>query len=46
MTDEDSVLITLSCQDLANMVGTVNETLARILHEFKRIILLLWKFVK
>ena len=35
MSDEDSVFITLSRQDLANMAGTANETLARILHDFK-----------
>ncbi|AZA76387.1 Crp/Fnr family transcriptional regulator [Chryseobacterium sp. G0186] len=32
---EDKVYITLSRADLANMVGTANETLARILHGFK-----------
>ncbi|MGC5745937.1 Crp/Fnr family transcriptional regulator [Chryseobacterium sp. NFX27] len=35
MSNEDSVFITLSRQDLANMAGTANETLARILHDFK-----------
>lgn len=34
-SDEDNVFITLSRQDLANMAGTANETLARILHDFK-----------
>lgn len=33
--DEDKVFITLSRTDLANMAGTANETLARILHDFK-----------
>ncbi len=33
--DEKDVFITLSRGDLANMVGTVNETLARVLHDFK-----------
>lgn len=32
---EDKTYITLSRTDLANMVGTANETLARILHDFK-----------
>ncbi|WP_027386241.1 Crp/Fnr family transcriptional regulator [Chryseobacterium gregarium] len=32
---EDKIFITLSRADLANMVGTVTETLARILHDFK-----------
>ncbi len=31
----DDVYITLSRKDLANMAGTVNETLARVLHDFK-----------
>ncbi|UOU98172.1 helix-turn-helix domain-containing protein [Chryseobacterium daecheongense] len=31
----DKVYITLSRADLANMVGTANETLARILHDFR-----------
>jgi CRP-like cAMP-binding protein len=35
MEDEDKVFITLSRTDLANMAGTANETLARILHDFK-----------
>ncbi|KAF2508783.1 Crp/Fnr family transcriptional regulator [Flavobacterium zhairuonense] len=33
--DQKDVFITLSRKDLANMVGTVNETLARVLHDFK-----------
>ncbi|MNX74997.1 Anaerobic regulatory protein [compost metagenome] len=33
--DQKDVFITLSRGDLANMVGTVNETLARVLHDFK-----------
>lgn len=33
---EDKVYITLSRTDLANMVGTANETLARILHDFRQ----------
>ena len=33
--NEKNVFITLSRGDLANMVGTVNETLARVLHDFK-----------
>mgnify|MGYP000848145206 CR=1 FL=1 len=33
--DQREVFITLSRGDLANMVGTVNETLARVLHDFK-----------
>lgn len=33
--DPKDVFITLSRGDLANMVGTVNETLARVLHDFK-----------
>jgi CRP-like cAMP-binding protein len=33
--DEKDVFITLSRGDLAHMVGTVNETLARVLHDFK-----------
>ncbi|MBP2618114.1 Crp/Fnr family transcriptional regulator [Chryseobacterium jejuense] len=33
---DDKVYITLSRTDLANMVGTANETLARILHDFKQ----------
>ncbi|MGE8527719.1 Crp/Fnr family transcriptional regulator [Chryseobacterium rhizosphaerae] len=33
---EDPVFITLSRADLANMAGTANETLARILHDFKK----------
>jgi CRP-like cAMP-binding protein len=32
---EDKTYITLSRTDLANMVGTANETLARILHDFR-----------
>ncbi|MCD0469204.1 Crp/Fnr family transcriptional regulator [Flavobacterium sp. JAS] len=32
---EKIVFIMLSRADLANMAGTVNETLARVLHEFK-----------
>lgn len=35
MDNEDKVFITLSRTDLANMAGTANETLARILHDFK-----------
>jgi CRP-like cAMP-binding protein len=31
----DTIYITLSRTDLANMVGTANETLARILHDFR-----------
>lgn len=34
-TLEDKTYITLSRTDLANMVGTANETLARILHDFR-----------
>lgn len=34
-TVEDKTYITLSRTDLANMVGTANETLARILHDFR-----------
>lgn len=34
-TTEDKTYITLSRTDLANMVGTANETLARILHDFR-----------
>ncbi|PWN58163.1 Crp/Fnr family transcriptional regulator [Chryseobacterium viscerum] len=33
---EESVYIALSRTDLANMVGTANETLARILHNFRQ----------
>ncbi|MBM7420284.1 MULTISPECIES: Crp/Fnr family transcriptional regulator [Chryseobacterium] len=33
--EEDKTYITLSRTDLANMVGTANETLARILHDFR-----------
>lgn len=33
---EEDVYITLSRTDLANMVGTANETLARILHDFRQ----------
>lgn len=33
---EEKVYITLSRTDLANMVGTANETLARILHDFRQ----------
>lgn len=33
---DKNVSITLSRSDLANMAGTVNETLARVLHDFKR----------
>ncbi|MNF42060.1 Transcriptional activatory protein AadR [compost metagenome] len=32
---EKDVFITLSRADLANMAGTVNETLARVLHDFR-----------
>ncbi|WP_449397563.1 Crp/Fnr family transcriptional regulator [Chryseobacterium wanjuense] len=32
---EDKVYITLSRANLASMVGTANETLARILHDFR-----------
>ncbi|WP_066681843.1 MULTISPECIES: Crp/Fnr family transcriptional regulator, partial [unclassified Chryseobacterium] len=32
---EDKTYITLSRTDLANIVGTANETLARILHDFR-----------
>lgn len=35
-TAEENVYITLSRTDLANMVGTANETLARILHDFRQ----------
>ncbi|MCK0131277.1 Crp/Fnr family transcriptional regulator [Flavobacteriaceae bacterium F08102] len=36
-TDKDTVThITLSRSNLANMAGTVNETLARVLHDFKQ----------
>ncbi|MCJ7935922.1 MAG: Crp/Fnr family transcriptional regulator [Chryseobacterium sp.] len=35
-TEDNNVYITLSRADLANMVGTVNETLARILHNFRQ----------
>ncbi|REC79636.1 Crp/Fnr family transcriptional regulator [Chryseobacterium elymi] len=33
---EDNAFITLSRTDLANMAGTANETLARILHDFRQ----------
>lgn len=33
--NEKDVFITLSRADLANMAGTANETLARVLHDFK-----------
>ncbi|WP_228414818.1 Crp/Fnr family transcriptional regulator [Chryseobacterium sp. G0201] len=33
---EDTAFITLSRTDLANMAGTANETLARILHDFRQ----------
>lgn len=33
---EENVYISLSRTDLANMVGTANETLARILHDFRQ----------
>ncbi|MNX93988.1 Transcriptional activator protein Anr [compost metagenome] len=33
--DQRDIFITLSRGDLAKMVGTVNETLARVLHDFK-----------
>ncbi|MFH7001235.1 Crp/Fnr family transcriptional regulator [Flavobacterium bizetiae] len=32
---QEEVFIALSRKDLANMAGTVNETLARVLHDFK-----------
>ncbi|WP_449388238.1 Crp/Fnr family transcriptional regulator [Chryseobacterium lineare] len=35
-TPEEHVYISLSRTDLANMVGTANETLARILHDFRQ----------
>ncbi|KMQ68947.1 Crp/Fnr family transcriptional regulator [Chryseobacterium sp. FH2] len=35
-TNEQNVYIALSRNDLANMVGTANETLARILHDFRQ----------
>ncbi len=35
-THEDNIYIALSRTDLANMVGTANETLARILHDFRQ----------
>ncbi|MEP6931148.1 MAG: Crp/Fnr family transcriptional regulator [Flavobacterium sp.] len=34
-TADQNVIILLSRTDLANMAGTVNETLARVLHDFK-----------
>lgn len=34
--NEDNIYIALSRTDLANMVGTANETLARILHDFRQ----------
>ncbi|KAF2508662.1 Crp/Fnr family transcriptional regulator [Flavobacterium zhairuonense] len=33
--ENEKVYITLSRRDLANMAGTANETLARVLHDFK-----------
>jgi len=35
-SDQESFYITLSRSDLANMVGTVNETLGRVLHDFRK----------
>lgn len=34
--DEEAVYITLSRTDLAHLVGTANETLGRILHDFRK----------